>query len=109
MNWQVYNFPMDNKFIYDLRSTSRTVNKPGLFFKGNFYANSTGDTFFDMSNYKKGIVWINGHNLGRFWEIGPQKRLYCPASWLKLGLNEIIVFDLHQTSRATISGMTSME
>jgi beta-galactosidase GanA len=109
MNWQVYNLPMDKKFIYDLRSSSRTVNKPGIFFKGNFPLNSTGDTFIDVSNYKKGIVWVNGHNLGRFWDIGPQKRLYCPASWLKPGLNEIIIFDLHQISGASVSGMTSME
>jgi beta-galactosidase GanA len=109
MNWQVYNLPMDKKFIYDLRSSSRTVNKPGIFFKGNFPLNSTGDTFIDVSNYKKGIVWVNGHNLGRFWDIGPQKRLYCPASWLKLGLNEIIIFDLHQLSGASVSGMTRME
>jgi beta-galactosidase GanA len=109
MNWQVYNLPMDKKFIYDLRSSSRTANKPGIFFKGNFPLNSTGDTFIDVSNYKKGIVWVNGHNLGRFWDIGPQKRLYCPASWLKLGLNEIIIFDLHQLSGAPVSGMTEME
>jgi beta-galactosidase GanA len=109
MNWQVYKLPMDKKFIYDLRSSSRTVNKPGIFFKGNFPLNSTGDTFIDVSNYKKGIVWVNGHNLGRFWDIGPQKRLYCPASWLKLGLNEIIIFDLHQLSGAPVSGMTEME
>ncbi len=109
MNWQVYNLPMDKKFIYDLRSSSRTVNKPGIFFKGNFPLNSTGDTFFDVSNYKKGIVWVNGHNLGRFWDIGPQKRLYCPAAWLKLGLNEIIIFDLHQITGASVGGMMTME
>ncbi|MBK7627986.1 MAG: beta-galactosidase [Bacteroidales bacterium] len=109
MNWQVYNLPMDKKFIYDLRSSSRTVNKPGIFYKGNFPLNSTGDTFIDVSNYKKGIVWVNGHNLGRFWDIGPQKRLYCPASWLKLGLNEIIIFDLHQMSGASVGGMMTME
>ena len=57
-----------------------------------------------MSNYKKGVVWINGHNLGRYWNIGPQLRLYCPASWLKKGKNEIIVFDLHQTEAAIVKG-----
>jgi hypothetical protein len=109
MNWQVYNLPMDNKFIYDLRSSSRTVNKPGIFFKGNFSLGITGDTFIDVSNYKKGIVWVNGHNLGRFWDIGPQKRLYCPASWLRLGLNEVIIFDLHQKEGAIVAGMPEME
>ena len=112
MNWQVYNLPMDRKFIYDLRSSGKTINKPGIFFKGNFVLTKDAgtlscDTYIDMSNYVKGLVWVNGHNLGRYWNIGPQKRLYCPAPWLKEGLNEIIVFDLHQTGTKTISGFTT--
>ena len=109
MNWKVYNLPMDRKFIYDLRSSGKTLNKPGVFFKGNFFITQTGDTFFDVSNYSKGIVWINGHNLGRYWDIGPQKRLYCPASWLKAGINEILVFDLHLTGAKPVFGMETLE
>src|SRR5258705_217331 len=67
------------------------------------------DTVFDISNYSKGFVFVNGHNLGRYWNIGPQQRLYCPAGWLKKGRNEIIVFDLHQPEAASISGKTSLE
>jgi beta-galactosidase GanA len=62
-----------------------------------------------MRNYTKGFVYVNGHNLGRFWNIGPQQRLYCPSGWLKKGENEIIVFDLHQLEAAVISGKTSLE
>lgn len=109
MNWKVYKLPMDWKYVYDLRSSGRVVNKPGVFFKGNFSLAVTGDTFFDMSNYIKGIVWVNGHNLGRFWEIGPQKRLYCPASFLRLGLNEIMIFDLHMNEPKPVSGVASLE
>jgi beta-galactosidase len=107
LNWKVYNLPMDRKFIYDLRSSSRVVNKPGIFFKGDFSLAYTGDTFFDISNYKKGIVWVNGHNLGRYWDIGPQKRLYCPASYIRPGMNEIIIFDLHMTQPKPVGGMTT--
>jgi beta-galactosidase len=109
MNWKIYNLPMDKKFIYDLRSTGKTLNKPGIFFIGNFSLAYTGDTYFDISNYKKGIVWVNGHNLGRYWDIGPQKRLYCPASWLNVAMNEIIIFDLHQTEARPVAGMPAME
>jgi beta-galactosidase len=109
MNWKVYNLPMDRKFIYDLRSSGQTKTKPGIFFKGNFVTDITGDTYFDVSNYSKGVVWVNGHNLGRYWEIGPQKRLFCPASWLKRGLNEIIVFDLHRTEVKPVMGMKTLE
>ncbi|HPT22839.1 MAG TPA: beta-galactosidase [Bacteroidales bacterium] len=109
MNWQVYNLPLSEQFIYDLRSSIRTQNKPGIFFRGNFALGLTGDTYFDLSGYQKGIVWINGHNLGRFWNIGPQTRLYCPASWLKMGLNELIIFDLHQLQPKPVFTMKTLE
>ena len=114
MNWKVYKLPMDGKFIYDLRSSGKTLNKPGIFYKGNFFlsrveGNISSDTFIDISDYTKGIVWVNGHNLGRYWNIGPQKRLYCPASWMREGLNEIIVFDLIQTKAGQITGTKTLE
>jgi beta-galactosidase len=108
-NWQIFNLPMDHKFIYDLRSSSKTVDKPGIFFKGNFSLAYTGDTYIDIANYKKGIVWINGHNLGRYWDIGPQKRLFCPASFIRTGMNEIIILDLHLTEPKPVVGMPTME
>jgi beta-galactosidase len=109
MNWKVYNLPMDKKYIFDLRSSGKTLNKPGIFFRGNFFIEKTGDTFFDLTNYTKGILWINGHNLGRYWNIGPQKRFYCPASWLSSGLNEILIFDLHLTEPKPVFGMKTLE
>ena len=109
MNWKVYNLPMDRKYMYDLRSSGKNLNKPGIFFKGNFYIEKKGDTFIDVSNYTKGIVWVNGHNLGRYWNIGPQKRLYCPASWLMDGFNEMIIFDIHLTEPKPAFGMLTPE
>jgi beta-galactosidase len=109
MNWKIYNLPMDKKYIFDLRSSGKTLNKPGIFFRGNFFIQKAGDTFFDLTNYTKGILWINGHNLGRYWKIGPQKRLYCPESWLNEGLNEILIFDLHQTEPKPVLGMKTLE
>jgi beta-galactosidase len=47
-----------------------------------------------MRNWGKGCVWINGHNLGRYWQVGPQQTIYVPAEWLKKGSNEIIVFEM---------------
>jgi len=108
MNWEIFKLPMNNEYISTIKPSTNT-SKPGLFFKGNFNLNSIADTYFDMSNYKKGIVWVNGHNLGRFWEIGPQKRLYCPACWLKNGDNEILVYDSYLTEAKTIKGMKTAE
>jgi beta-galactosidase len=109
MNWKVYNLPMDRKYIYDLRSSGRLLSKPGIFFRGNFFINRSGDTYFDFTNYTKGVVWINGHLLGRYWNIGPQMRLYCPESWLFEGPNEIMIFDLQQTEPKPVLGMKTLE
>ena len=55
-----------------------------------------------MSGFTKGYVFVNGFNLGRYWEIGPTKTLFVPAPMLKEGKNEIIVFESDGTSTATI-------
>ena len=64
------------------------------------------DTFLDTSALGKGQLWVNGHALGRFWSIGPQKTLYLPGPWLKPGANEIIVFDLDGKPTPTVQGLT---
>ncbi len=98
MNWETTLLPMDEKFIAMKKPLRIQSNeeKPCSFFEGSFELKQTGDVYFDMSYYFKGMVYINGHNLGRYWNIGPQQRLYCPASWLRKGNNEILVFDLLQ-------------
>lgn len=113
MNWEVYNLPFTDDYIEELKPetpnpTPGTV-KPGTFFRGSFDLAGPADTFIDMTNYQKGIVWVNGHNLGRYWNIGPQFRLYCPAPWLKKGKNEVIVFDLHQTEAKILAGKVTLE
>jgi len=110
MNWETYRLPLDEQFIITLRANAQTaISNNGQFFKGTFSLSETGDTYFDMSGYSKGMVYINGHNLGRYWDIGPQYRLYCPASWLNKGKNEMLVFDLFRTEPAAISGKTTLE
>lgn len=108
MNWDIHGFPMDEHFISDLKESSNSFTKPGIFLRGSVTLDETADTFIDMTNFVKGFVWVNGHNLGRYWEIGPQTRLFCPASWLKKGVNEITVFDLHKTTPGTVKGFRTM-
>lgn len=108
MNWQVQLLPLDEKFIKALKPKYPEGFHDGIFYKGNFILNELGDTFFDMSQYSKGVVYVNGHNLGRYWNAGPQQRLYCPAAWLQKGNNEIVVLDLLQNEAAVISGKTAM-
>ena len=49
------------------------------------------DTFLHMKSWTKGVCFVNGHNLGRYWNIGPQETLYLPAPWLRKGENEVDV------------------
>ena len=88
--WNVYPLPMDNtdKVLY-----SANVDEPSAFYKGKFYVDAPFDTFLRTDNFTKGFVVINGFNLGRYWERGPQKTLYVPASILKQGENEIVLFE----------------
>lgn len=108
MNWEIFGFPMSDGYVETLAASDENLTKPGVFFRGTFNLGEPADTFIDMTNFMKGFVWVNGHNLGRYWEIGPQTRLFCPAPWLKKGANEIIIFDLHKTTPGPVRGFESM-
>ncbi|MES2277200.1 MAG: beta-galactosidase family protein [Bacteroidota bacterium] len=104
MDWQTYLLPMSEKMVSTLKPTYPEGIQDGVFYKGQFTLAETGDTYIDMSKYTRGIVYVNGHNLGRYWNVGPQQRLYCPATWLKKGANDITVFDALQNTAATVKG-----
>ncbi len=101
--WQTTCLPMDDAYIAGLTAKVTDPQRPGIFFRAQVDLTTVGDTYLDLSNWTKGVVWVNGRNLGRYWEIGPQQRLYCPAPWLRQGLNDILVFDLHQTTARPIT------
>lgn len=90
-NWNVYPLPMDNLEQVDFTKTGFSENT--AFYRGYVDIDEVCDTFLKLDHFKKGFVTINGFNLGRYWEIGPQKTLYVPAAVLKQGQNEIIVFE----------------
>ncbi|MEN2400845.1 beta-galactosidase family protein [Flavobacterium sp. MC2016-06] len=108
-NWEIFNLPMDDQYIQSLKSHENTDLHDGVFFKGSFNLKAAADTYLDLSKFKKGVIWVNGHNLGRYWNLGPQFHLYCPANWLKEGENEVIVLDLHQKNASSISGVKTLE
>ena len=88
--WNVYPLPMDN---LDKLDYSKKPQTKSAFYRGYFEVDEACDTFLRLDNFTKGFVTINGFNLGRYWEIGPQKTLYVPASLLRQGKNEIVVFE----------------
>lgn len=90
-NWTMYPLPLDNVDRLDF-DRDCTEGLP-TFYRFVFAVEEAGDTFLELDGWGKGCVFLNGFNLGRYWEIGPQRRLYIPAPLLRQGENEIIVFE----------------
>lgn len=100
-NWQMYPLPFDKapgaKFHDNTAAgpeNEKTIAESPLLKRGIFHVDEPGDTYLDMSNWGKGVVWVNGYNLGKYWNIGPQQTLYLPVEWLNKGDNEIIILEL---------------
>ena len=72
----------------------QAANQPA-FHRGYFEVAEAADTFLEFPGIK-GVAYVNGRNLGRYWNIGPGNTLYVPGVWLKPGRNELIVFELHE-------------
>jgi beta-galactosidase len=88
-NWSVFKLPLDANYVKS--ATALKANSYPVFGRHTFDLNEVGDTFLNMKSYIKGYVWVNGRNLGRFWNKGPQFKLFCPGVWLKEKGNELIV------------------
>jgi beta-galactosidase len=91
--WKMYSLPFDQIDSMKFAGTRVSTELPVLK-RATFQLGTIGDTYLDMSAWGKGCVWVNGHHLGRYWEIGPQQTLYVPVEWLKKGTNVIEVLEL---------------
>ena len=96
--WDIWTLPMDNlqKLSYD------GVKSVPCFMRGTFDAKSIGECFVHLKGFDKGFVTVNGFNLGRYWNIGPQKALWLPSCLLKEKDNEIVVFEQEGYSAAQV-------
>lgn len=111
-DWEIFPLPMDEVEHLPFTEKGTTLTATSLFeeedtepafYKGYFQVDTIADTFVYLPGWVKGFVVINGFNIGRYWEIGPQETLYLPGPLLKTGENEIIIFELHRTEQAQIS------
>lgn len=100
--WEIYPLPDSDDYYtslsyYPLRAFEPdgvSGRWPRGVYRGTFEVDSVGDTFLDLSGWGKGLAYVNGHALGRFWEIGPQQTLYTPGCWLRKGRNDLMIFDI---------------
>lgn len=100
--WQIFTLPMSD--LSHLQFQARQDPGPA-FYQGTFDLSQPGDTFLDLRGWSKGTVWVNGHQLGRFWNIGPQGTLYLPGTWLKKNGNQVIVFDVKPQTEPVLRGL----
>lgn len=110
-NWKVYNIEDKYETYTSMKylpvgsfSPDSLGRLPRGVYTGTFEVKKPGDTFLNFETWGKGLVYVNGHGIGRIWEIGPQQTLYVPGAWLKKGQNEIIVFDIIGPKAATSYG-----
>ena len=117
--WEIFNLPLDEKMLAGLKfrsneaQTEEKSEPPHVgfykqlpaFWRGAFTLAEAGDTFLDLHNWGKGDLWVNGHCLGRYWNIGPSQTAYAPGCWLRAGKNEIVILDLLGPEKPEIAGL----
>jgi beta-galactosidase len=91
-NWQIYCLPFAPLPGLHFTANTAAVSQPA-FLRATVHVDTPADTWLDMRGFGKGVCFINGFNLGRFWKDGPQYTLYVPAPLLKSGANEVTVFE----------------
>jgi beta-galactosidase len=102
--WQMHPLPLDE--VGDLPFVGgalpgQTDGRP-VFRRAAFEVGEPADAFVLTEGLGKGLCWINGFLLGRFWEIGPQQTLYLPGPLLRAGGNELLVLQLDGPRRESV-------
>ena len=99
-NWVSKSVPLNDSSLIPFKQLNETSRPPNstVFFRGTFrFDGSRYDTFLNVSSWSKGVAFVNGYNLGRYWPVvGPQKTLYVPGTYLRSGteMNELILFEI---------------
>lgn len=103
---EIYPLEFDDDFYKRLSGNhewevySVQTDLPG-FYRGRLFIGYTPlDSFLSMKDWTKGFVYVNGHNVGRYWNKGPQQTLFVPGPYLRQGFNEIIIFEQHKSNNS---------
>lgn len=102
--WDV--FPLSLSSVDSLHGWTHHPVAGPAFHRGTLKVSVPADSYLDVRAFGKGAAWVNGHNLGRVWSIGPQRSLYLPAPWLHAGDNTVVVFDLDTPAQPQVQGLT---
>lgn len=102
--WHVFPLPLDEPMLRGLKWRSGATQGPA-FWRGTFNVTKPADTFLDLRKWGKGVLWVNGRCISRFWNIGPTQTVYLPGAWLNSGANEIVILDLLGPSDPAVAGL----
>lgn len=91
-DWEQYLIDFNKVVTLDFEKITEQTDAPS-FYSYTFQLEEVADTHLDLSEFGKGIVLVNGFNIGRFWDRGPTLSLYIPHSLLHTGNNQIIIFE----------------
>lgn len=111
-DWEMFSLPLDDTHLARLAFQAARASAPDAaptpgFHRFEIELATPADTFIDLRPFGKGMAWVNGRNLGRYWAIGPQQTMFVPGAWLRSGRNEFIVLDLVGSASAPV--LTGLE
>lgn len=89
----MYPLPLNGTQLANIPFGEAKCHNQPAFYQVDFQVEQPVDTYLELPGWGKGCVVLNGQILGRFWDIGPQKRLYIPAPWLNTGSNTLVIFE----------------
>lgn len=102
-SWEMYKLPLHEmpelarlgkEDVYgNTPETAQALKGKPIFYEASFSLDEVGDTFIDMEAWGKGLIFVNGKNIGRYWHVGPQHTLYIPGVWLRKGENRLVIFE----------------
>lgn len=93
--WTAFPLPLED--LTAVPFEAREGLEGPAFYRGHFEVETPADTWLALPGWTKGVAFVNGFALGRYWEEkGPQRTLYVPAPLLRKGPNELVVFELHR-------------
>ena len=100
--WTIRPLPLDDWSSLQFGKNFPAQEEPGFYRAEMLLNEEPADTFLYFPEGTRGYCMVNGFNIGRYWNIGPQRTLYIPAPLLKKGHNEIVVFELHGLRSETL-------
>lgn len=103
-NWRVALKPLTEGSVASAKP-AKFDGFAGGHFRAVVELEKPADTYIDMSKWTKGTLYVNGRNLGRYWNVGPQYSLYCPAEFLRRGANQIDIMEMETSEPMPIRGL----